>query len=301
MVLDLLESFLQDCELRGIAQVTRNNYQYQVGSFADFQQSRGKDITQVTTDDLKDFLRFLKNKHYRGTSLSTIFSSISAFYEYLVLEGEVKYNPIREFRRRYIRSYKEDVRERRCISLEEARLLVNSIIDSRDRAVVLLLLKTGIRRMELVTLDIEDIDLETMNILLKRTAKRSNRRLYFDHETAEALKRWLNARKNRTSSKALFIGPDGERLTTESIMLIVKRHAERVGLHNSNSDKPEDHFTPHCCRHWFTTHLIRAGMPRDFVKELRGDVRHEAIDICNHIDKKELRESYLAHIPQLGI
>jgi hypothetical protein len=42
-------------------------------------------------------------------------------------------------------------------------------------------------------------------------------------------------------------------------------------------------------------------MPRDFVKELRGDARHEVIDIYNHIDKKELRESYLAHIPQLGI
>jgi integrase/recombinase XerD len=42
-------------------------------------------------------------------------------------------------------------------------------------------------------------------------------------------------------------------------------------------------------------------MPRDFVKELRGDVRREAIDIYNHIDQKALRESYLAHIPQLEI
>ena len=42
-------------------------------------------------------------------------------------------------------------------------------------------------------------------------------------------------------------------------------------------------------------------MSRDFVKELRGDTRGEAIDIYNHIDKKELKESYLAHIPQLGI
>jgi integrase/recombinase XerD len=49
------------------------------------------------------------------------------------------------------------------------------------------------------------------------------------------------------------------------------------------------------------THLLRAGMSRDFVKELRGDTRGEAIDIYNHIDKKELRESYMAHIPQLGI
>jgi integrase/recombinase XerD len=63
----------------------------------------------------------------------------------------------------------------------------------------------------------------------------------------------------------------------------------------------EEHFILHGCRRWFTTHLIRSEMSRDFVKELRGDIRHEAIDIYNHIDKKELRESYLAHIPQLGI
>jgi integrase/recombinase XerD len=42
-------------------------------------------------------------------------------------------------------------------------------------------------------------------------------------------------------------------------------------------------------------------MPRDFIKELRGDVRRDAIDIYNHIDMRELRESYLAHIPQLGV
>jgi integrase/recombinase XerD len=47
--------------------------------------------------------------------------------------------------------------------------------------------------------------------------------------------------------------------------------------------------------------LIRSGMPKDFIKELRGDKWREAIDVYNHIDRKELKESYLAHIPQLGI
>jgi len=47
--------------------------------------------------------------------------------------------------------------------------------------------------------------------------------------------------------------------------------------------------------------LIEAGMPRDYVKELRGDARREAIDIYNHIDKKMLKESYLTCMPQLGI
>ena len=75
----------------------------------------------------------------------------------------------------------------------------------------------------------------------------------------------------------------------------------RVGLHNPNYERREDHFSPHCCRHWFTTRLIEAGMPRDYVKELRGDARREAIDIYNHIDKKMLKESYLTCMPQLGV
>ena len=57
----------------------------------------------------------------------------------------------------------------------------------------------------------------------------------------------------------------------------------------------------HCCRHWFSTWLLRNGMKREYVKELRGDARYEAIDIYHHIDRKDLRDSYLAYIPQLGI
>jgi len=42
-------------------------------------------------------------------------------------------------------------------------------------------------------------------------------------------------------------------------------------------------------------------MPREFIQELRGDARREAIDIYDHIDKEELGRSYLAHVPQLGV
>jgi integrase/recombinase XerD len=138
---------------------------------------------------------------------------------------------------------------------------------------------------------------------LKSTAKRSNRVLFFDNEAEYVLRAWLQFRKdkNKNGTPALFLGREGSRISSQEIGYIVIKHASRVGLHNPESKCLEEHFTPHCCRHWFTTHLIRAGMPRDFVKELRGDVRHEAIDIFNHIDRRELRESYMAHIPQLGI
>ena len=46
-----------------------------------------------------------------------------------------------------------------------------------------------------------------------------------------------------------------------------------MGVHNSDSPRLEDHFGPHCFRHWFTTWLLRNGMPREYVKELRRQKR----------------------------
>jgi integrase/recombinase XerD len=156
---------------------------------------------------------------------------------------------------------------------------------------------------ELTSLDVGDFDLDKDEVTLKLKKKRSNRLLFLDNEAVVVLHRWLAARKNRKGleDQALLISKIGTRLAKISVEKLTEQQTGRLGLHDAKGNSLEDRFTPHCCRHWFNTHLIRASMPRDFVKELRGDVRHEAIDIYNHIDKKELRESYMAHIPQPGI
>jgi len=56
-------------------------------------------------------------------------------------------------------------------------------------------------------------------------------------------------------------------------------------FHNSDSPRLENHFGPHCFRHWFITWLLRNGMQGEYVKELRGDRRGGAIDIYHHIDR----------------
>jgi len=63
------------------------------------------------------------------------------------------------------------------------------------------------------------------------------------------------------------------------------RYAKRLGFHNAHSPRLEDHSGSH----WFTTGLLGNGMPREYVKELRGDRRGEAMDIYHHIDRQELR------------
>jgi integrase/recombinase XerD len=255
---------------------------------------------------LRSFLEYLRKE--RNVGLKTIgnyFTSMAMFYEFLEYEGYVDRNPVHSVRKRYIRRYKDndEGQMRQLISVDDMTKLINSTLDVRDKAIITLLAKTGIRRKELITLDIDDIDWVDQSIRLKPTPKRTNRTIFFDDEAAIILHRWVRARetRNEKGSKALFLNNLGTRLNRNGVYLAVTKPAERLGLHNPDSDRMEKHFSPHCCRHWFTTHLRRAGMSREFIQELRGDVRTEAIDIYDHIDKKELRESYLAHIPQLGI
>jgi integrase/recombinase XerD len=299
---DLIQRFHEDCNLRGM--VTAVNYIYRTKGYCAFLETRGKNPLNADRDDLRAYLAHLKAKGLKFRTIDGIYTSLSAFYEFLIIEGLVEFNPILPFRKYYLRRYKNDndSENRKLISIEDASKLVNSILDSRDKCILVLLFKTGMRVGELTSLDVADVDLNKGEVTLKLKKKRSNRILFLDDEAIAVLQRWLAARKNRKGSEdqALFLSKIGTRITKRTIENAIEKHAERVGLHTPGA-RLEERFTPHCCRHWFVTHLLRAGISRDFVKELRGDTRGEAIDIYNHIDKKELKENYLAHIPQLGI
>lgn len=303
---ELIKRFKEDCQMRGMSPESLRRYVSNLKIFNEYLEANGLDMLSVDRNVLRSFLDYLKR--VRGVSQKTqemYFTAISSFFEYLVYENYADNNPVNPVRKRYLSRYKDndDGQARKLISVDEMAKLINSTLDVRDKAIITLLAKTGIRRNELITLDVDDIDWIEQSIRLKPTAKRTNRTVFFDDEAAIILHRWVRARdsRNANGSKALFINNQGGRLNRNGVYLAVTRPAERIGIHNPKSDRMEDHFFPHCCRHWFTTHLRRAGMPREFIQELRGDVRREAMDIYDHIDKKELRESYLAHIPQLGI
>lgn len=304
----LIEEFVKDCKLRGLTKETIRNYKSQLKIFNQFLEGIGKDILNIDRDALREFIGYLKE--IRGNSSKRIenyFSALSSFYDFLVYEKIVEKNHVLEVRKRYLRKYKKNLgitSPRKIISVEEMSALINSILDIRDRALAALLAKTGIRRGELIRIDLDDVNWEEMSITLKPTPKRSNRIVFFDDECARILKKWIAARKEmkvEKGCKALFVNNRGGRLKRNGVYSAIVKWAEKVGVHDPNSDKIEDHFSPHCFRHWFTTHLLRNGMPREHVKELRGDARNEAIDIYHHIDREELRRAYLTHIPQLGI
>jgi integrase/recombinase XerD len=173
-------------------------------------------------------------------------------------------------------------------------------LSSRNQALWVLAAKTGMRRHEMAALDVSDVDMIEKTITLKPTGKRTNRTLFFDEETARILHRWLDARVMMGySSKEgpLFVTSAG-RLNPKSIYTLMMIHSREIGIADTKIGK--DHISPHYLRVWFTTMLLRAGMSREYVMALRGD-SGGPIDIYNRIAIEDLRRSYLAHIPQLGV
>lgn len=303
-----LDEFLKDIELQGLSQDTVRSYRSSLRNYFDWLNG---DPTSIDRTDLKDFLYHLQHERTgkdgtTGVSSSTVnnyFSCLNTYYRFLKYEGHIDENIIPEFRKRYGSSWRTSNREsRQLISVEEMSKLVHATLDVRDRAIILVFAKTGIRRNELIQIDLGDIDWEEQSIRLKPTPKRSNTVVFFDGECNRVLNRWVRARANQDpESGALFTSQYGTRLKRQGVYSVVTKHAEQVGLHDPDTLDPQQRFTPHCCRHWFTTHLRRSGMQREFIQELRGDTRGDAIDVYDHIDRKELREAYLAHIPTLGI
>ena len=302
------EEYLADCELRQeehSLETTRSC----VRIFAEFIEEHGVHVLDVDKRVMREYLTYLdKDRAVVMSTKKTHFSVVSGLYRYIMYEHEglVPLNPVLPVRQRYLRNHKSgqtwDAQEFQIVSSEEMMRLLRTTINPRDRAVMALLAKTGIRRGELVAIDVDDIDWAKQSITLKRKRKRSNRTVYFDHECGNALRRWLKWRQPIDDEEtALFINEQGTRLGRNGIEGIVNRCAARVGLHDPKSRLKKDRFSPHCFRHWFTTVLLDAGMPREYVQELRGDTHRGAIDIYYHINPESLRMSYLNHMPVLGI
>jgi integrase/recombinase XerD len=303
----LLEAYAQDCLDRRLAEETIRRYKSAIKGFLNYLRNRGISPYQA---DKNVFVEYIRDRRSMGVEQNTLekdFAAINGLYDFLVFKDITEKNVVPGVRKRYLRTYKDadDVdaeSPRKLISVEQMSLLINSVVDARDKAIMTLLAKTGVRRGELIAMDVSDIDWADQSITLKKFRKRSNRTVFFDDETARVLKHWLRQRENlQPETPSLFVGEKGGRLKRNGIYSMVVKYAERVRLHDSQSSNPENHFTPHCFRHWFTTHLRRAGMDREFIKILRGDRRRDAISIYDRVDPEELRRAYLAFIPQLGI
>ena len=133
----------------------------------------------------------------------------------------------------------------------------------RDKAMILVLLRTGMRICELLTTKIQDIKLRERKILIFESAKnRIGRVVYLSEDSRVALKKWMKIRKQE--SNYLFYGHRGGPLSYEAARSVFKKkYIYKAGLSQKG-------YTLHCLRHTFASELLSAGMPLESLQYLMG-------------------------------
>lgn len=299
-----VRDWMEDARARGLSPQTIQNYQHMIRRFTAWLGAAS--LLEVGPHQLRAYFDPTpEGRVIPERGLGPCCSALSSLFDFLMAEGVADVNPLPVFRRRYLalrlrEIHKRRFERRRCLSVREMRRLVRSLSDVQERLLIVLAAKTGARSRELVAIDVKDIDWKAQSIALKPGRKRTHLLSLFDLETERLLRKWLKVRAlwTKDAQGPLFLGTS-ERMTSQQASLIAKRAARRIGLYTPGGEGRE-RFTLHSCRHWFTTHLRRAGMVREHIKVLRGDALPDTMDLYLHIDYAALRAEYLRCIPRVA-
>jgi integrase/recombinase XerD len=252
--------------------------------------SNGKprDWEQLERDAIVEYLLTLRNRNYAEATVARKVAAIKSFFQYLQAEGTIRRNPAESLESpRVGRSLPKPLSVTEVDELLEQPLKRNTPEAKRDRAMLELLYATGLRVTELVSLDMEDINMSGPYV--RCMGKGSKERTIPIHEQATgAVGDYLNDGraalvKNRKES-ALFVNRRGERLTRQGFWLILKQYAKEANIATP--------VTPHTLRHSFATHMLRGGMNLRHVQELLGHANISTTQVYTQIANEHVRQVY---------
>ncbi len=252
------------------------------------------DPRKIKTSDLTDFVKTLAELGLEASTQSRIISGIRSFYNFLILENEIKTDPTELLEMPKIGRKLPDV-----LSVDEIDALI-SVIDlslpngERNKAIIEVLYGCGLRVSELITLKLSDLFFEEN--FIRVTGKGSKQRLVpIGGRAIEQVQRYetqirVHQKTLKDSEDVLFLNNRGRGLTRAMIFSIVKDLAEKAGIHKTIS--------PHTFRHSFATHLVERGADLRSVQEMLGHVSITTTEIYTHIDREYLRKNILKYHPR---
>ena len=337
---DAIDRFLEELTFHGKTERTRSAYERVLRRFEAFLTDPAANPADKTlTPDAAGRRECMAWIHtLRGdlepSTVATYAAYLHRFYAYMTEVGEFDNNPMTVVREEMDERIDTDP-TRREIAVPEMREFVARLTHPLDRALVVTLLKTGMRVGELCNLDLRDVtmtgefgaydlggraqldgrrdslyvasDITRGDVLNgeDRTAANKRKRgtiVPVDDELATALREWLTIRPDAVSpAEPLFCSTGdewGQRVTPSMVRSRVKAHAEAVGWYRTGGG-PAENVTPHYFRHFFTTHLRDRTGDRGIVKYLRGDVADDIIDTYTHSWGTRVRDTYERHIYDL--
>jgi site-specific recombinase XerD len=262
----LLNAYLRWLEGRPLAARSREAYGHQVRRYLAWLGDRspvdGDPLAEADARDwaARDYKRHLKAvERWKPASVNLALAALDSFYTQLGRGRPV------------VRREELSKSAPRAISVEEQRRLLR-IADgarARDRAIVVVLLYTGLRLAELVALDVDDLRMSARKgLVIVRSGKGdAYREVPLNALVRQVLEEWLAERKTKTADgeDALFVGRSGRRLSKRSFDDVVRGFGKDAGVSLS----------AHVLRHTFLTRMVRQGSDLVLVAELAGHRRLE--------------------------
>jgi integrase/recombinase XerC len=237
------------------------------------------DIKKVRKRDLE---KFVEHEQDRGMKLATVrlrLAVIKAFMRFMIDRGVVN----EEVFPWKLKIKMPDILPR-AMDPEDVERLLKTEVGARDRAMILLLLRTGMRIGELLSTRIIDVIMAERKILIFEADKNQRGRVvYFSNDAKEALEVWLD--KRNTGVELLFYGQKGRALSYPAARLVFMKYLDKAGLSQKG-------YTLHCLRHTYATDLLNAGIPMECLEKLMGHSRLEVTRRYAMLSDKTREQEY---------
>ena len=249
-------------------------------------------IRGITTSDVFDFLSYLANDRTPNpeaavpdfgitpTSRARKLSAIKSFYKYLTVRTkQLEDNPVADLEYPKLRKSLP-----KYLTLEQSAALLQAVSgpnEKRDYAILMLFLNCGIRRSELVGLNLTDVYEDRIRVVGKGNKERF---VYFGASCRKAIDAYLPERNKKTLSdnKALFGSRDNNRISVTAVHRLVKKYLLAAGLDANN-------FSAHKLRHTAATMMLSGGVDVKTVQEVLGHENLNTTQIYTHIENTELK------------
>ncbi|MBA7596486.1 Tyrosine recombinase XerC [subsurface metagenome] len=278
---------------RNASPYTVRNYTTDLLDFFQFLKAKGiGSLKEVNRHTLRDYLSHLMEKGFVKASIARKLSAIRSFYRYLLREEIISTSPVAT-----TSSPKLDRRLPSFLTIEEINRLLEAPDSStpqglRDRALMELLYASGLRVSELVSINLEQVNLDTNEIRVWGKGSKE-RVVLIGKPAARALTAYLNQGRPRLLGKkrsnALFLNRYGKRLIERRVQRILEKYTNIAGIGKR--------VYPHMLRHTFATHLLDGGADLRVVQELLGHASLSSTQIYTHVSKSQAKKVYLSAHP----
>ena len=243
---------------------TLQSYKRDLKQFENYLGTIEGKYNELTNDGIKDYIKYMQEQGKKTSTISRGLAAIRSFYQYETKNKQVEKDPTEG-----IQSPKIEKRVPNVLTSNEVALLLEqpknvNLKGIRDKAMLEFAYATGMRVTEIISLNVEDINLETGYATCRNGKK--ERTVPIGEMSLKALKDYmLNARHTMIkddNEQALFVNVNGQRLTRQGFWKIIKYYKEQAHI--------EKDITPHVLRHSFATHLLQNGADLKSIQTMLG-------------------------------